>query len=148
MRPNKLFLFTLLFFILVFGCSAPGAIATPAPATVQLPATLEQPPAPLSTPAATFVSSTPSSTSSANPPPLTTRGPYLAYQVQTGDQTFIKFLDADGSGQASFSYPDHAAPENFRDRYPIPSRLMENGWPGTAVLPGLVWAKWAQRPPT
>jgi WD40-like Beta Propeller Repeat len=115
MRPNKLFLFTLLFFILVFGCSAPGAIATPAPATVQLPATLEQPPAPLSTPAATFVSSTPSSNSSANPPPLTTRGPYLAYQVQTGDQTFIKFLDADGSGQASFSYPDHAAPENFRD---------------------------------
>ena len=68
------------------------------------------------------LSSTPAATL---PVPLTTGGPYLAYQVQAGDRTIIKFLDADGSGQASFSYPANAAPENFQD--PLSNTLSPDG---------------------
>jgi WD40-like Beta Propeller Repeat len=121
MRPNKLLLFPLLFFILIFGCTAPGALArptppfgnTPAPTASVLPATSSSPMPLTSIPAATL------------PPPLTTHGPYLAYQVQAGDRAFIKFLDADGSGQASFSYPPNAAPENFQD--PLSNTLSPDG---------------------
>ena len=111
MKPNKLFLFALIFFMLVFGCSAPGAIARPTPAFRITPAAPESTLTGISTPSPTFVSSTPV----ANLPPLNTHGPYLAYQDQQGSQTILKFLDADGTGQARFSYPSNAAPVNFED---------------------------------
>lgn len=114
MRPNKLFLFTLLFSLLVFACSLPGALATPA--GLQPPAATP-PPLPGATPAPTLPAATLTSPTSAAPLPagLTTGGPYLAYQVQAGDRAFFKFMDADGRGQASFSYPSNASPENTQN---------------------------------
>ena len=122
MRPNKLFLFTLIFIFLVFGCITPAAIATPTPASGQPPASPERTLTGASTPSPTLVSSTPVPNL---PPPLSTSGPYLAYQDQEGGQTIIKFLDADGTGQARFSYPSNAAPANLQN--PLSNILSPDG---------------------
>lgn len=119
MKPNKLILFSLILFILVFGCNAPASLATTStvPAsTAGLPkynAALNTTLSPTAVPP-TPVPPTPTATVRG---PLSPNGPYLAYQDQVGDQTYIKLLDADGTGQSIFSYPTNAAPFNLNLPY-------------------------------
>ena len=122
MKPVKLFLFALVFFMLLLGCSLPGAISSPTPASVVTPVAPERTLPARDTPIPTLASST--GTAGLHPP-LSKSGPYLAYQDQAGTQTILKFLDADGTGQASFSYPSNAAPANFED--PLSNTLSPDG---------------------
>ena len=131
MKSNRLFLFCLLLFILVFGCNAPTVITTPTPGS--RPTTPEKLPTVSDTPVPTFTATSPT----LKHPPLNTSGPYLAYQDQEGFQTVIKLLDGDGMGQASFSYPSNAASYNMD--IPISNVISPDGkW--LAYYSGSSWA--------
>lgn len=110
MNPNKLFLFSLIFFILVIGCNAPAALTAQPPAPVSTPVLSTSIPTISNTPAPTQASPLPNTMLH---PPLSTNGPYLAYQDQVGNQPVIKLLDADGMGQNMLFYPSNAAPLNL-----------------------------------
>jgi Tol biopolymer transport system component len=122
MKPNKRFFFPLILFILVFGCITPATLVTPPPTPGNTPALPESTLTGSNTPSPTLVPSTPNATPQ---PSLRTSGPYLAYQDQEGSQTVIKLLDADGTGQASFSYPSNAAPLNMN--LPLSNTLSSDG---------------------
>jgi len=122
MKPVKLFLFALVFFIVAPRMQSPWRHIQPYTGVCCYACCAERTLPARDTPIPTLAHQT--GTAGLHPP-LSKSGPYLAYQDQAGTQTILKFLDADGTGQASFSYPSNAAPAQFlKILYPIPSHLM------------------------
>jgi Tol biopolymer transport system component len=102
MKLNKLSALSLIVFILLFGCTIPGSLAT------QVPPTVNNTLSPSSVPASTVTPPTPAPVSSTPAKPrqsLHTSGPYLAYRDQSGSRSVLTLLDADGQGQSSTFFP-------------------------------------------